>query len=367
MGGNENTAPQEERKIIMLVDDNQTNLKAGKEMLKDHYTVYPAPSAQIMFGILENVRPDLILLDIEMPEMNGYEAIRKLKSDPDWYSIPVIFVTALTDTGSELEGLSLGAIDYIPKPFSGPLLLKRIENHLFIEEQKDKLKEWNENLEKIVTDRTKEVVKLQNAILGTVGDMVEFRDDVTGGHVARTQKYLELLIDQMVEDNIYHDEVSKWNLDYLLPSAQLHDVGKIAITDLVLQKPGKLTEEEFEIMKSHASIGIDIIKKIEENVGSTTFLKHALNIAGGHHEKWDGTGYPAGLAGEDIPLEGRLMAIADVYDALVSKRPYKDAFSTEKAKQIIDEGSGTQFDPKVIAVFDKVADKFAEVVKNGGA
>jgi putative two-component system response regulator len=352
------------RKIILLVDDNATNLTAGKNILKDQYKVYPTPSAEIMFDLIENIIPDMILLDIEMPEMNGYEAIKILKGNPKWTDIPVMFLTSKTDEGSELEGLSLGAIDYVAKPFSAPLLLRRIENHILTESQKKQLRNFNNNLEDMVRQKTMQVINLQNAVLNTVADLVEFRDDVTGGHIARTQKYLELLLNEMISEGVYADEISDWDMDYLLPSAQLHDVGKIAISDLILNKPDKLTSEEFEIMKTHVMIGVQAIQKIEKNAEEHSFLKHARLIAGGHHEKWDGTGYPVGLIGRDIPLEGRLMAVADVYDALISKRPYKQAFSTDEASRIIEEGRGGHFDPALIDVFSKVADRFAGIVRN---
>jgi putative two-component system response regulator len=345
---------ENERKVIFLVDDNGTNLTAGKVILKDQYKVYPILSAKVMFDLLENVIPDMILLDIEMPEMDGYEAIKKLKMYPQWWEIPVIFLTSKTDKGSELEGLSLGAIDYIAKPFSAPLLLKRIENHLFTEWQKRQLREMNDHLEEKVQQRTAQIINLQGAVLSTVADLVEFRDDVTGGHIARTQHYLQLLVDELLREDLYADETSIWNMDYLIPSAQLHDVGKIAISDTILNKPGKLTPEEFEIMKTHAAIGVMIIEKIEENAEEHDFMKHARLIAGGHHEKWDGTGYPIGVKGKEIPLEARLMALADVYDALVSARPYKQPLSPGKARQIIQEGKGTQFDPLLVDVFLKV-------------
>jgi putative two-component system response regulator len=352
------------RKIILLVDDNATNLTAGKHILKDQYKVYPTPSAEIMFDLIENIIPDMILLDIEMPEMNGYEAIKILKNNSKWADIPVMFLTSKKDEGSELEGLSLGAIDYVAKPFSAPLLLKRIENHLLTASQKKQLRDFNNGLEDMVRRKTSQVINLQNAVLSTVADLVEFRDDVTGGHVSRTQKYLELLLNEMIAEGVYADEISDWDMVYLLPSAQLHDVGKIGISDLILNKPGKLTPEEFEIMKTHVAIGVQAILKIEKNAEEHSFLKHARLIAGGHHEKWDGTGYPAGLSDRDIPLEGRLMAIADVYNALISTRPYKRPLNTDEARQVIEAGRGGHFDPVLVDVFLKVADKFAEVVKN---
>ncbi|MDR3338136.1 MAG: response regulator [Treponema sp.] len=342
---------ESERKIIFLVDDNGTNLTAGKEILKNQYKVYPILSARIMFDLLEDVIPDMILLDIEMPEMDGYEAIKRLKVNPKFWEIPVVFLTSKTDMGSELEGLSLGAIDYVAKPFSASLLLKRIENHLFTEWQKMQLRELNDHLEEKVQQRTEQIVNLQNAMLSTVANLVEFRDDVTGGHVTRTQNYLKLLVDELLREKLYAEETSAWNMDYLVPSAQLHDVGKIAISDTILNKPGKLSPEEFEIMKTHAAIGVTIIQRIEENAEEHDFMKHARLIAGGHHERWDGTGYPLGVKGKEIPLEARLMAIADVYDALISVRPYKRPLSSDEARQIIRNGKGTQFDPVLVDIF----------------
>jgi putative two-component system response regulator len=357
-------ADQAQRKTIMLVDDNHATLAAGKEILKELYRVYPMPSAEILFELLANVRPNLILLDIEMPGLNGYDTIKRLRATPQWADIPVIFLTGRTDMGSELKGLSMGAIDYVYKPFSAPLLLRRIETHLNSEAQKEQLKLWNGNLEQAIRERTKQVINLQEAILSTVANLVEFRDDLTGDHVMRTQKYLTVLVSQMIENGIYAEETALWDMDYLIPSAGLHDVGKIAISDLILRKPSKLTSEEFEIMKSHAAIGIEIIEKIERSAGESAFLRHARLIAGAHHEKWDGSGYPAGLAGPEIPLEGRLMAVADVYDALVSSRSYKPPFDTESANQIIIDGSGTHFDPLLISVFMQVADRLALIANS---
>jgi putative two-component system response regulator len=355
------TVDNNKRRKIILVDDNMANLTLGKNMLKPFYEVYPVPSAEKLFDLLAHIEADLILLDVMMPEMDGFEAIRRLKSSEQWRDIPVIFLTSQSDEGSELEGFDLGAIDYVYKPFSAPLLLKRIENHLLIEAQKSELKDWNDNLQKKVREKTSQIVGLENSVLNTVAELVEFRDDITGRHIYRTQKYLELLVNRMLEEGTYADQIADWDLDYLLPSAQLHDVGKIAISDTILNKPGRLTEEEFEIMKTHPATGVEIIERIAKNTEESDFLKHATTIAGTHQEKWDGSGYPAGLQGTDIPLEGRLMAIADVYDALISARPYKEAMSHEKAKSIIMENSGSHFDPKLVEVFAHIADKFAEI------
>ena len=353
------------RHKIILVEDNMTNLTMGRNILKTFYEVYPAPSALKLFEILENVLPDLVLLDIEMPEINGYQAIKTMKADPRFSSIPVIFLTGKTDESSELEGFELGAVDYIAKPFSEPLLLKRIANQLLIVHQRSDLlasratlKDYADNLEIKVLDKTKEVINLQNAVLATVADLVEFRDKLTGGHVARTQRYLKILTDTLLLGSDYAQELKKWDMDFFLASAQLHDVGKIAISDLILNKPGELSREEFEIMKTHVTVGVKAIEKIMHHADEHAFLDHALLIAGTHHEKWDGSGYPAGLKGSSIPLEGRLMAIADVYDALIAKRPYKPAYTHEEAAKIIVASAGTHFDPLLVEVFKDVEPAF---------
>ena len=356
------------RDRIILVDDLIPNLDQGRNILKTFFEVFPAPSAEILFEILENVIPDLILLDIEMPKMNGYEVIKKLKSDPRYSDIPVIFLTSKDDDESEMEGFDLGAADYVTKPFSGPLLLKRITNQLLIIQQKKELLEahkklrlYADNLEIKVRDKDAEVIDLQNAIIATVADLVEYRDKLTGGHIARTQRYLQAIIGEMVQKGIYADEISKWNMEFFFPAVQLHDVGKIAISDMILNKPAKLTAEEFEIMKTHVAVGVDAIEQIMKKTKEHAFLSHAMLITGTHHEKWDGSGYPVGIRGNNIPLEGRLMAIADVYDALVSERPYKKAYAHEEAYRIIKDSAGSHFDPVLVEVFLNVENEFKRI------
>jgi putative two-component system response regulator len=348
---------------IIMVDDNMAILTMGRNMLKTYYEVYPAPTAAKLFEILESVTPDLILLDVIMPEMNGYDVMKKLRDDPRYVNIPVIFLTAKRDESSELEGFDLGAADYISKPFSAPLLLKRIANQILIVQQKKDLKDYADNLAEKVRDKTREVLNLQNAVLTTVADLVEYRDKLTGGHINRTQLYLKALTEELVREGTYADIIKKWDMDFFLASAQLHDVGKIAIPDHILNKPGKLDPDEFEIMKTHVIVGVEAIEGIMKNTEEHAFLNHALLIAGTHHEKWDGSGYPKGLKGEEIPLEGRLMAIADVYDALISARPYKSSFSHEEACKVIEEGSGTHFDPVLVGVFKNIENEFERIVQ----
>jgi len=353
-----------------MVDDNLANLTIGRNLLKTFYEVYPAPSAAKLFEILENINADLVLLDIEMPDVDGYEAMKRLKTDPRYKDIPVIFLTSKNDEASEMEGFDLGAVDYVAKPFSGPLLLKRIENQLLIAQQKSELlanqaelQDYADNLEEKVRQKAAEVFNLQNAVLATVADLVEFRDKHTGGHIARTQLFLKAVIDEMMKEGLYADIMLKWDMDFFLPSAQLHDVGKIGISDSILNKPGKLTQEEFEIMKTHVDIGVEAIEKIMSETHEHAFLDHAVLIAGTHHEKWDGGGYPLGLKGQNIPIEGRLMAIADVYDALISERPYKKAYTHEEACRIIEESAGTHFDPEIVKIFKQVEDEFKKIAE----
>ena len=339
------------RGLIVMVDDDITNLTVAKNNLTDKYDFITEPSGKKLFLLLEKLTPDLILLDIEMPEMDGYEVIKILKSTGKTAHIPVIFLTAKIDPENEVKGLNLGAVDYITKPFSRELLIKRIELHLLFEAQKKELMNYSLNLESEVNKKTKTVFELQNAILKTVSELVEFRDNVTGGHIERTQHYLNMLVDFLLEHGVYTEELSSWDINLFIMSSQLHDVGKISIKDDILKKSGELTDEEFEEMKKHTVYGEDIIKRMEKNTTENAFLQHAEILAGNHHEKWNGEGYPRCLKGTEIPLQGRLMAIVDVYDALTNDRPYKTAFTHEEAVEIIESGLGTHFDPLIDEVF----------------
>jgi putative two-component system response regulator len=356
------------RKTVFLVDDDPTNLTVGIDALEEFYDVLTLSSGELLLGMLGKSIPDLILLDVNMPGMDGYQTIRHIKGSPAMAAVPVIFLTAKSDGGSELEGLSLGAVDYIAKPFSAPLLLKRIEMHLLIEEQKRMLEAqtrelvaFNNNLQEMVNAKIKTVVELQDTLLMAMAELVECRDDVTGGHIERTRSYLGVLLDAMLKNGLYAAEASTWNIKLVLQSAQLHDIGKIAVRDGILNKLGKLTSEEFEEIKKHAAFGGAVIDKIIKNTNEQAFLEYAKVFAVAHHEKWDGSGYPNGLRGEAIPLLGRLMAIADVYDALRSVRPYKGAYSHEDAVRIIWDGRGTQFDPSLADLFLCVAGEFAAI------
>ncbi|MDR1466529.1 MAG: response regulator [Treponema sp.] len=357
-----------DRKTIILVDDNIANLKIGKNALMEQYDVFTAPSAKKMFELLERNKPELILLDIDMPEMDGFEAIRILKGNDSTRQIPVVFLTGKSDAESEMEGLTLGAVDYISKPFSPPILRKRVEIHLLVQyqqnvlrEQQEELRKFNEGLQKLVNERTKQVSDLQDAILKTMANLIESRDNITGGHIERVQFYLRIMAVGLLDSGLYSDMTEGWNVDLLIRSSQLHDIGKIAIEDKILQKTTALTSEEFASMKQHPVLGVKIIEKIESEVSSSDFLDYAKVFAGTHHEKWDGSGYPDGLKGDDIPLLGRLLAVADVYDALTSQRSYKASNSHEYAVQTIINTKGTHFDPVLVDIFSRHSDKFREV------
>jgi putative two-component system response regulator len=346
------------RELIIIVDDNIANLQVGKDALSGTYRVLTIASAPKMLEMVDRFPPALILLDVDMPEMSGYDAIKILKSREETRDIPVIFLTGMSDAASEITGLDLGAVDYIVKPFSPPLLHKRIELHLLLKSQRRELLDYNNNLQFMVEAKTKTVVKLQNKILQAMSELVEGRDNVTGNHIERTLHCLDILLNAVKKSKIYDKYVETWDIELLLRSSQLHDIGKIGISDSILKKPGKLTEDEFSAMKEHVAIGVGFIEKLDDGEDDSNFLRHARIFAEYHHEKWNGSGYPKGLTGEDIPLLGRLMAIADVYEALTSVRPYKKAFPHDEAVRIILESGGTHFDPALITLFEQVAEQF---------
>ena len=334
-------------KTIFVVDDSDTNLVKVEEALEEKYQVLTMPSASKMFAFLKKIIPDLILLDIEMPEMNGFEALQILKSNRTYATIPIIFLTGHADVTSEARGFELGAVDFISKPFSALVLLNRIKTYLDIDD--------------IIRERTAQLRQFQNSLVTVLADMVESRDRTTSGHIERTMAYIKILIKAMEEKGVYADELFGWDFDTTISSARLHDIGKITISDIILNKPGKLTNDEFERIKSHSTEGELIIDKMLEQTGEADFLVNAKLFAGFHHEHWDGSGYPHSLKGTEIPLQGRIMALVDVYDALASQRPYKEALTEDEVTDIIKEESGKYFDPKIVEVFLQVKDLFKEI------
>jgi len=352
---------EQSKNCIFLVDDNPIYLNTGKNLLQDRYTVITMSSGEKLLQMLDNIKPDLILLDVEMTAMSGYDTLKKIKANPDTSAIPVIFLTGKTDSENELLGLTLGAVDYITKPFWPTLLLKRIELHLLLQSQKKQLLDFNKNLVEMVKEQTNDLSQLQNAIITWTAEMVEFRDEETGQHVERVQKYLEMLLYAMDKMDIYKAETALWDREAFFKSALLHDVGKIKIRDDILLKKTRLTDNEFDTMKLHASYGKMLLESLQDKVPNQTFLDYAKTVSYSHHERWDGTGYPENLKGEEIPLQARMMALADVYDALVSERPYKNAFTHGEAMQIISNGRGTQFDPDLTDLFLSLSDRIMEI------
>src|SRR5450830_1121270 len=332
---------------VLVVDDLADNLSLMSSLLKDHYRVKVANQGEKGLRIAAQLpAPDLILLDIMMPGMDGYEVCRRLKADPATRDIPVIFLTARADVADEALGLALGAVDYITKPISPPILLARVQTHLALKATADFLRSKSDYLQQEVALRTLEVQAIQDVTIMVMAALAETRDSETGNHIRRTQLYVKALAERLREHPRFEPVLSERNIELLYKSAPLHDIGKVGIPDAILLKPGKLTVEEFEVMKRHPEIGRDAIEEAERRLGiKVKFLTFAKEIAYSHQEKWDGSGYPQGLAGDAIPVSARLMAVADVYDALISKRVYKPAFSHEQACQIVVQGRASTLIP----------------------
>ena len=349
------------RKNIFIIDDNITNLTMSSLALDELYQVFTFNTGEGALRMLGKLLPDLILLDIQMPEMNGYDVIKQIKANPHTAHIPVIFLTSLDDEGSEMEGLSLGAVDFINKPFSAPLLHKRIEIHLLMEAQKRELVNYSTNLETLVDEKSKSVVQLKNVILKTLAEIVDCRDKITGGHVERVQLYIRALIRAMKRQGVYAVEIEAIDEELAVQSSALHDVGKIYIKDELLFSTKRYTLAEFDEMKKHTTHGENIINRIKKNAQDSDFLEYAGIFALTHHEKWDGSGYPNELKGTEIPLLGRIIAIAYVYDALISVRPYKAAYlHVDAAAHIINE-RGRHFDPLLVDLFENIDDEFERI------
>ncbi len=349
---------EEDRQFtILVVDDTETNIDILMDTLADDYDVRVALDGE---SALENVaedKPDLILLDIMMPGMNGYEVCKCIKDNPATHDIPVIFLTAMTEEQNEAKGLALGAADYVTKPFSPELVKARVSKQL-------ELKQHQDHLQELVALRTKELALTQEVTIYSLASLAETRDPETGGHILRTQRYVRALARQLKAVPMFQDILSDELIDLLYNSAPLHDIGKVGVADGILLKPGKLTDEEFKEMKNHTVYGRNALKVAEEKLGDNSFMQYARQIAYTHHEKWDGSGYPSGLKGEEIPVSGRLMAIADVYDALISKRVYKPPFSHAKAMAIIKKDSGTHFDPVMVENLMIIEDKFLQIASS---
>ncbi len=340
---------------LLLVDDSTTNLQVLRESLSGiGYKLLIAKSGPAALAAARKALPDLILLDIMMPDMDGYEVCRRLKADDTTRRIPVIFLTALAGIDDEAKGLALGAVDYIAKPIFPELVRVRVRNHL-------ELKRYQDELQAEVRRQTRDLALTQAVMIESLATLAEYRDPETGGHIKRTQNYVKALAVRLKTHPRFRHELTDDAIDLLYLSAPLHDIGKVGVRDDVLLKAGRLTDDEFQEMKRHTQYGHDALYHTEQKLKKSAFLRYAREIAYTHQEKWDGSGYPQGLKGEAIPISGRLMALADVYDALISKRIYKPPFTHEKAVDIIREGRGTHFDPDIVEAFLDIEETFRNI------
>jgi len=366
---------------LLAVDDQPENLFILQDLLGEQHIVHTAANGREALAFIHaGGKPDLILLDVMMPEINGFEVCRQLKAVPETRDIPVLFLSSLDNAADEAEGLTLGAADFIHKPFSPPVVLARVRNHLSLSFATQALREQNGNLERLVAERTRqillqsdelvrhkqEVIAAQGATITAFCSLAEARDNETGNHIRRTQNYIKALAERLSAHPRFSHELNDETIQLIFRSAPLHDVGKVAIPDAILLKPGKLTEEEWAVMKGHCEYGRDAIAQAESELGGAagSFLRYAREIAYGHHEKWDGSGYPQGLSGEAIPISAKLMAVADVYDALISKRVYKPAYPHEQAVEMILAERGRHFDPDVVDVLQDVAEIFRDIAQS---
>ena len=352
-----------QRPTILIVDDTPDNLALMSALLRVTCRTKVATGGKKALAIAAGEpQPDLILLDIMMPGMDGYEVCRRLKADPRTAGIPVIFLTARTDVEDEQRGFDVGGVDYIAKPVSPPIVSARVRTHLALKQAQDFLRDRNDFLEAEVRRRMREVSAVQDATILAMASLAETRDEETGNHIRRTQNYVRELALALRAHPRFSAYLTEARIELLYKSAPLHDIGKVGIPDRILRKPGRLDPAEFEIMKRHTTLGFEAIRAAEGMLGTPeSFLACAREIARSHQEQWDGSGYPDGLAGEAIPIPARLMAVADVYDALISRRVYKPALPHELAVAEILAGRGSHFDPDVVDAFAALAERFREI------
>lgn len=333
------------RAKILVIDDTKTNIEVLEGILSNDYDIFVALNGKKALVLAEKVKPDLILLDVMMPEMDGYETLRQLRAQKLVENTPVLFLTAKADSKSEQMGLDLGAVDYITKPFNPDLVRLRIKNQLEFKHQRDHLHE-------LVDEKTKDLRKTLKVLLASLGALAEYRDPETGEHIKRTQVLVQMLAEKLEENPDVRAKIPcREYIDFYATAAPLHDIGKVGIPDDILRKPAKLTDEERAVMSTHAQMGYEVLVNATRELSNHPLVKICAEIILNHHERWDGQGYPNKIKGEEIPLGARLMSVADVYDALVSRRPYKEPFPHEVAVAEIVAGRGTQFDPEVVDAF----------------
>jgi len=364
------------RSTVLIVDDTPENLTILGETLRPHYRVRAAISGErALHAVTIGALPDVILLDVMMPDMDGYQVLQALQADAATRDIPVIFVTAMDSVEGETHGLALGAVDYITKPFNPDIVLARVRTHIELAKARERLHDENAWLEREVARRTNENALIRDLSLSALACLAEVRDIETGHHILRTQSFVELLAHHLAGHPDYRAALAGERLEIIVRSAPLHDIGKVGIPDSILLKPGRLTSAEFEIMKKHPVIGADAITRAMAQAansrsgdgalpgGAFAFMETAREIALSHHEKWDGSGYPAGLQGRQIPVSARLMALADVFDALSSRRVYKEPLGPEDVTRIIVAERGRHFDPVIVDAFLELRPAFAEVAQ----
>lgn len=352
----------DERPLIQLIDDAPENLTVLVELLQSSYRIRVATSGPRGIELAQEVVPDLILLDVVMPDVDGYETCRQLKAEPRTAHVPVIFLTSHDTEEHERRGFEVGAVDYVRKPIRVPTLMARIRTHIELKRASDTLRNYSSRLEAEVAQRTHELSTIQDVTILTMASLAETRDNETGNHIRRTQLYVRELALALRHHPRFRDVLTAQNIELLYKSAPLHDIGKVGVPDDILRKPGKLTTDEFEQMKLHTVYGRDAIRRAEVLLDAdASFLRFAREIAYAHQEKWDGSGYPEGLAGDAIPLSTRIMAVADVYDALISARVYKPAFSHAEAVDILRRGRGQHFDPDILDAFLDLESTFEDI------
>lgn len=350
---------------LLLIDDLADDLQELTRLLHPHYRVLAATSGEDGLRVANQIpQPDLIILDVLMPDLDGYETLTRLQNNPATSDIPVIFLTGLANTEDEEHGLQLGAVDFITKPFAPSVVLARVRTQLEAKQARDWIKNQNVALEAEITRRMTENNLTQRVSIRALAHLAELRDPETGNHILRTQGYVQRLANGLKPHPRFKETLTDQYIDLLTLSAPLHDIGKVGIPDYILLKPGALTPDEWIIMKTHSRLGSDAIEQAESDIDEPlAFLSVAKEIAHWHHEKWDGSGYPDGLTGDSIPVSSRLMALADVFDALISRRVYKSEMSLDEAINIINCGRGKHFDPDVVDVFLDSLDDFIAIAE----
>ncbi len=346
---------------ILVVDDNPMNLDLLVKCLGEQYDIQVALDGEEALEAMSELSPDLVLLDVMMPKMDGFQVLERMQQENLYPDLPVILFTALNDIESKTRGFKAGAVDFVTKPVNMYEVVARVNTHLSLKEAKEKLKKQNLLLEEKVQERTRQLVSLQRAVINGLSSLAESRDPETGFHIQRTQEYMRFLGNKLIDHPQKAYCLTLEQVEQFAEVAPLHDIGKVGISDRILLKPGKLTAEEFEVMKEHTLFGGKALAKAIELDQSNPLLQGAIEIAMTHHEKWDGSGYPKGLRGEGIPLPGRLMALADVYDALICKRVYKKPIPHSKAVEIIQQGKGLHFDPLLTELFVLHHDEFRQI------